>query len=56
MGIWGVRVKPPNCLFAGVEAAFGASATEFVTSPNKCAYLRANTVTLYSLASIFLGL
>ena len=36
MGIVGIRVKPPPCVFAAVEERFGASTTGFVAGDNPC--------------------
>jgi len=36
LGIHGIRVKPPACVLAGVEARFGPSLTGFIKSRTTC--------------------
>ena len=35
LGIWGIRVKPPDCVLAGVSASLGQSSTGFGIIPNR---------------------
>ena len=36
LGIWGIPVKPPDCVLSGVSASLGQSSTGFGIIPNPC--------------------